>query len=162
MNHWHSFISFNHWSIRNWHLFKFSYLGGFLDTHRPINSLSRVINKKKSNSTVYSTASATPPICLAGKICVTFHCHKCIFHLFFISIWCIKLHMTSKKMQANYVLLLFLWRWLLNSFTLLYLSSQILKYILTCLEVMNYIVHIKVLYLTNTLNSYTYAMTFGD
>jgi hypothetical protein len=73
MNHWHSFISFNHWSIRNWYLFKFPYLGGFLDTHRPINSLSRVINKKKSNSTVYSTASATPPICLAGKICVISH-----------------------------------------------------------------------------------------
>lgn len=48
------------------------FVGGFLDTHRPINSLSRVNNKRKSNSTVYATASATPPrtnasICLAGK-----------------------------------------------------------------------------------------------
>jgi len=41
--------------------------GGFLDTHRPINSLSRIQNKKKSNSTVYPTASATPPICLADS-----------------------------------------------------------------------------------------------
>ena len=48
------------------------FTGGFLDTHRPINSLSRVNNKRKSNSIVYATASATPPrnntsICLAGK-----------------------------------------------------------------------------------------------
>lgn len=47
--------------------------GGFLDSHhRPISSLSRVNNKRKSNSTVYATNSSTPPrnnntsICLAG------------------------------------------------------------------------------------------------
>ena len=48
--------------------------GGFLDSHhRPISSLSRVNNKRKSNSTVYATNSSTPPrnnntsICLAGQ-----------------------------------------------------------------------------------------------
>jgi len=48
--------------------------GGFLDSHhRPISSLSRVNNKRKSNSTVYATNSSTPPrnnntsICLADS-----------------------------------------------------------------------------------------------
>lgn len=59
-----------------------SFVGGFLDTHRPINSLSRVNNKRKSNSTVYATASATPPrtnasICLAGECHI--HCETKLF-----------------------------------------------------------------------------------
>ena len=141
MNHWHSFISFNHWNIRNWYLFKFSYLGGFLDTHRPINSLSRVINKKKSNSTVYSTASATPPICLAGKICVTFHYTKFFFPFYFSFQFYIENYDILKNAGKLRIAFISLKMTILthNHFTLLDLSSCLL----TCLVVMNYIVHIK-------------------